>query len=113
MSDHEKNSGISSLIVGVIIGAALTYLFTNKEGQKLKNKLLAEGEKLLSSLREGLEEATDSTKEVREEAGQKLSAGVEEIKDKVEEEVSELPKHIDQIQKKGRRFFFRRHASES
>ncbi|OGD87981.1 hypothetical protein A3D81_00020 [Candidatus Curtissbacteria bacterium RIFCSPHIGHO2_02_FULL_40_17] len=120
MSDHEKNNlpagrqgNISSLIVGIVIGAAVTYLFTNKEGQKLKNKLLAEGEKLLSSLRESLEEVEEETKEAREEIGQKLSSGVEEVKEKVEEEVTEIPKHIEQIQKKGRRFFFRRsHTSQ-
>src|SRR3989344_5874462 len=109
MSDHERNNNsISNLIVGIVIGAAVVYLFTNKEGQKLKDKLLNEGEKLLSSLREGLEEVEEETKEVREGIGQKLASGVEEVKEKIEKETAEIPEHIEQIQKKGRRFFFRR-----
>ncbi len=108
MSDHEKNNSVSSLIVGIVIGAAVTYLFTNKEGQKLKDKLLVEAEKLLGNLREGLEEADQETKEVREEIAHKVSAGVDEAKEKIGEEVDQLPKHMQEIQKKGRRFFFRR-----
>lgn len=89
MSDQNNNRSISSLILGIAIGAALTYLLTTKKGQKIKERLLTEGRKLL------------------EELGEES-----QIKEKIEEEKEEIPDHITQIQKKGRRFFFRRsHAN--
>lgn len=85
MSDQENKNSFSSLILGIIIGATITYLFTNKRGQKIKDRLLAEGRKLL------------------EELGQEA-----QIEEEVEEAKEEIPEHITQIQKKGRRFFFHR-----
>lgn len=90
MSDQEKNNNFSSLVIGVIIGAAITYLFTTKKGQKIKDHLAKEGKHLL-------EDVADIASEMEENVTQK-----------VEEAASEVPKHIEQIQKKGRRFFFRR-----
>lgn len=93
MNDQEKNPSVnrqgnlSTLIIGIAIGAALTYLLTTKKGQKIKERLLTEGRKLL------------------EELGEEVS----QVKEKIEEEKEEIPDHISQIQKKGRRFFFRRH----
>lgn len=100
MSDSEKNNNFSSLVVGVIIGAAITYLFTNKKGQKIKDHLLKEGEKLLEGI-------SDIASDLEENVTKKLEEGKEEVEEKVEE-APEVPQHIEQIQKKGRRFFFRR-----
>lgn len=92
MSDQNNNRSLSSLILGIAIGAALTYFLTTKKGQKIKERLLTEGRKLLE--------------ELGEEASQ--------VKEKIEEEKEEIPDHISQIQKKGRRFFFHRsHRTES
>ncbi len=91
MSDQNDNRS-SSLLLGILIGAALTYLFATKSGRKTKDELLKEGEKLLESLG-------------------KLE---EEVKEEIEENMDEIPKHVAEIQKKGRRFFFhRKHIRES
>lgn len=98
-----KDNNLGNLIAGIIIGAAVTYLFTTKNGRKIKDRLLIEGEKLLEDLSEIAAES---------EIGEELENKKEEVLEKVEETVSEVPEHIEQIQKKGRRFFFRRgHAS--
>lgn len=101
MSDSEKNNNFPSLVVGIIIGAAITYLFTNKKGQKIKDHLLKEGKRLL-------EDVADIASEMEENVAKKLEEEKEEIEEKVKEVTEEVPKHIEQIQKKGRRFFFRR-----
>ncbi len=90
MSD--KNN--SSFLLGAIIGAALTYLFTTENGKKMKEELLLEAKKVLEAIGENAQEA-----------GEKI----EEEKVKMEEIIAEeMPKHIEEIQKKGRRFFFKR-----
>lgn len=108
MTETKNNSSSSShstatFIVGIIIGAAVTYLFTTEEGKKLKDKLIKEASRLFSQLGEGVQEIEEK---VKEEAAQ--------AQEKIDQEVQELPKHIGEIQKKGRRFFFRRpHAMDS
>ena len=87
-------------MLGIIIGAAVTYLFTNKKGQKIKDHLLKEGKKLL-------EDISDIAADLEENVTKKLEEGKGEVEEKVEE-APEVPQHIEQIQKKGRRFFFRR-----
>lgn len=104
MNDQNKNSNLSTLIIGVVIGAALTYLLMTKKGQKIKDHLLKEGKKLL-------EDVADIASETTENITKKLEEEKEQIEEKVEEATEEIPKHIEQIQKKGRRFFFRRSAS--
>lgn len=99
--DSRNNNNFSSVVLGVIIGTAVTYLFTNKKGQKIKEHLLREGKKLLEDLAEIAQEA-------EENVAKKLEEEKKEIEEKVEEVTSEVPKHIEQLQKKGRRFFFRR-----
>jgi len=120
MNDQGKNnlpagrqSTFSTLIVGIIIGAAVTYLFTNKEGQKLKDKLLKEGKKLLGELGENLEEIEEKVKEGKEEIEDKVVDKLEDVKENVSQLAEAVPQHIEQIQKKGRRFFFRKPQVES
>jgi|SRR3989338_9153862 len=92
-NNNQPGHSTATFIVGVIIGAAATYLFTTDEGKKLKDKLIKEASRFFGNLGEG----------------------AQEIEEKVSEEVTQIPKHIEQIQKKGRRFFFRRspHQMES
>lgn len=102
MSD-EKNNNLSTLILGVAIGAALTYLFTTKRGQKIKDRLLTEGQGLLEDIGEKISNLEEEILEEKDEVEEKLEEGTK----------AEIPQHIEQIQKKGRRFFFRRGGPES
>lgn len=106
MSDNEKNNSLTALIAGIVIGAAVTYLFTTKEGRKLKDKLIEEGSLLLDKVKEGLEEVGDEVEEKGKTAVKEIETKAESAKEAVEEVVTEIPKHIEQVQKKGRRFFF-------
>lgn len=117
-TENEKGNNLAPFIAGVIIGAALTYLFANKEGRKLKDTLLSEGAKILGSLgdvshsvKEEIEQVAEQKKE---ELSQEISHDLEEAKEKVETVIREVPQQVEKVQKKGRRFFFsRRHSAES
>jgi len=101
MSDSDNSrpsTNFSSVILGIAIGAVVAYLFANKDGQKIKDQLLKEGARLL-------DEVSDKMKEVEEKVDQS------QLKEELEEKIEEIPEHIEQIQKKGRRFFFRKHQS--
>lgn len=111
MSDYEKNNSMTALIAGVIIGAGVTYLFTTTEGKKLKEKLIDEGSKLLDKVKEGLEEAGEEIEEKGKLATKIVSQEAESAKENVGEVISQVPQHIEQVQKKGRRFFFKKHSS--
>lgn len=116
--ENEKGNNLAPFIAGVIIGAALTYLFANKEGQKLKEKLVAEGAKILGSLGETTQTAAREVREVaeekKEEIAKEVSHDIEEAKEKVETIIRQVPEQVEKVQKKGRRFFFsRRHGAES
>ncbi len=119
MSDgnHDHNHGgnnTSALIAGVVLGAALTYLFGTKSGQKLKDELVKEGQRLLEEMGKELEDVKDKIEET--EIPEKLEAAkdkAEDAKEELEEVVEDVPKHIEELQKKGRRFFFKRSASRS
>ena len=102
--DKEKNNNLTTFIVGAIIGAALVYLFGTKSGQKVKQELVREGQRLLDKLGKGLEEAKEKLEE---------SETVDKQDMKAQEAVDHIPEHIKEVQKKGRRFFFRRSHSES
>jgi len=116
-SDHHYHdsqatkAGFSTFIAGAVIGAALTYLFGTKSGQKVKDELVKEGQKLIDKMSEGLEEVRDKIEE--SDIGEKISTGAKSVKEEIKETAEEIPEHIAQIQKKGRRFFFRRSHSES
>lgn len=101
---HHNNSSTSlpSAFLGLALGAVVTYLFANKEGQKIRDQILKEGIRLLDEVSEKAQEMQEKA----EEAGG-------EIKETVKEAVEQVPEHIEQIQKKGRRFFFRRQSAES
>ncbi len=109
--NENKNGNVSTFIAGAIIGAALTYLFGTESGQKVKNELVKEGQKLLDKMSAELEEARDKIEE--SDIPEKISEKAKDVQEKVEETIEEIPEHIAKIQKKGRRFFFRRSHSES
>lgn len=107
MSENKDSNNLPTFISGIIIGAALTYIFGTKSGQKLKDQLLKEGEKLLEEMGNELENVREKIDEVEpakklEQAEQK----VEEVKEEIQKEIKEVPQQIEEIQKKGRRFFF-------
>ncbi len=103
-----SQSGISNLIVGMAIGAAVVYLTNSKDGKKLLETIKEEGAKLLDEL-------SEKTEEVKEEIKVKLEDPL------IKEEVSQIgnmienvPPQIEKLQKKGRHFFFhKQHSPES
>ena len=113
--ENEKGNNLAPFIAGVIVGAALTYLFANKEGRKLKEKLLYEGAKILGTLGEVSQTAKKEIEQVaeqkKEELSQEISHDLEEAKEKVETIIREVPQQVEKIQKKGRRFFFSKRPS--
>ncbi|GEM_PF-3274900 len=117
MNDHDQNhshggNNLPTFISGIVLGAALSYLFGTKDGKKLKNQLLKEGQKLLEEMGKDLEEVKDKIQE--EDPLAKLEAvkdKIEEVKEELQGKVEDVPKHIEELQKKGRRFFFHRRAS--
>ena len=118
MNDHDHNhasgNNLSTFVSGVIIGAALSYLFGTEDGEKLKEQLLKEGQNLLEEMGKDLEEAADKIEEAEPaEKLEEVKDKAEDIKEDLQEAVEDVPEHIAQLQKKGRRFFFKRHRAES
>ncbi len=111
MNDHDHThqtgaNNISSFISGAVLGAALLYLLGTKDGKKLKDQLIKEGQKVLEEMGQELKEASEK---IEGNAAKKLEA----VKEEVEDAIGEVPEHIQEIQKKGRRFFFKRSRSRS
>jgi len=112
-----QSNNFGGMILGVAIGATLTYLLTNKDGQKIKDMLLKEGARILDEVAKSAQEFEDKFESKAED---ELAERLEEVKDKVaevEQMVEDIPPHIEQIQKKGRRFFMHKsshhHSAES
>ena len=114
MNDN-RESNLAALLAGIIIGAAGAYLFTNPEGKKLKDKLLKEGQKMLSEIASDLSEAKDEIVENGPEEIRSTAQAAQKVVETAGEEIasaaSEIPGQIEEIQKKGRRFFFHKHPS--
>ncbi|KKR86764.1 MAG: hypothetical protein UU34_C0010G0007 [Candidatus Curtissbacteria bacterium GW2011_GWA1_41_11] len=119
--NHDKApAGGSNFLVGAIIGAALTYLFATKSGQKIKNELIKDLSDVLESIGQDLEEKVPETKAELDSVKEKIATGLEgalarkeEVTEEIKEEIREVPQQIEKIQKKGRRFFFRKSRTES
>lgn len=123
------NSSFSTLITGIVVGAALTYLFTTESGRKIKDELLKEGTKLVDGLGDEIEKANTKAQETKEEFTEEVSKKKKELEVEiheaaqsvknqiktVQEDVAEItevvPQQVEQIQKKGRRFFFAKKSS--
>src|SRR3989344_3922495 len=91
MTDHDhthnhdsSGNNLASLLSGVIIGAALTYLLTSKNGQKL----LKEATKALEDIGENLEES-------KEELAQKVEETVEKGKEAAEQKIELGKKEVE------------------
>jgi len=137
MSDYNHENNAPNFLAGILVGVALTYLFTTKTGKKLKTELLKETAKALEKLGEEIEEKAPQLKvakgslrseeseprplgrekleDKKEEVQKKVEATSEEIKTtkgeprpEEQEEIREVPELVKKIQNKGRRFFFRR-----
>lgn len=129
----EKNNN-PSFLLGIAIGAGLAYLFTAKNGQRIRGQLIKEGTKLLDKIGENLEEAQETAQEIKDQIEEKalstkedleekkdevvkkakdtaeqVQENIEELKTEVEEISAQIPQEVREIQKKGRRFFFHRH----
>lgn len=132
---HENSSDQSStFLMGVIIGAALTYLFATKTGQKIKNELIRDAMNALEGIGDEIEEKKDEIEEnvkaklesvkekiedKKEEIDKKLEEKKEDVeatlaqvpdqaKEQVQEAIREVPPQVEKVQKKGRHFFFRK-----
>lgn len=93
MSDHSHNdNNMASFVTGVIIGAALTYFFATKNGQKLKEALLKEAGNAL----EGVDEEIKEAKAEFDSAKQKIEKKVEKGKEEVEKKVDLAQKVIEE-----------------
>ncbi len=122
--NNDTNNSLSTLVTGIVIGAAITYLFTTESGKKIRDELIKEGSKLLENIGDEVEKAKDKA----QSEGEKLLTDVKAKKEEIEEEVQsavkqvkkdiqevtagvgesaeEIPQQIHEIQKKGRKFFF-------
>ena len=107
--DRNRTNNLPALIVGVIIGASLTYLLTTKKGRIIKEQLLVEGKKLLEDLKDKAQEQEEEVAENKEEIQKKVKEVASDVKEEAKQLSEDVPGHIEQIQKKGRRFFFKRH----
>jgi gas vesicle protein len=132
--EKTENSGFTNFLTGAVVGAALTYLFTTESGRKIKDELLKEGTKLLENFGAEVEKAqvklaptekkiVAKVEQKAESVQKQVGEAVQTAKDEVTETVSsisdkieeEIPKQVEQLQKKGRHFFFAKktHTSES
>ena len=112
---HSSVNNYSGVVLGMAIGAAVTYLFVNKDGQKIRELILKEGTKLLGDIAEKADSIQESVQETA--IGKEITEKIEDVKksvDEIEQMVESVPDHIDEIQKKGRRFFFKKpHQNKS
>lgn len=112
MSDSkDQGNNLSALLAGVVIGAAAVYLFGTEKGRKIKEELFVEGQKLLEKIGDQVDTVQDQIELHKDEIKGKIAEGVEKVEAGAEdlvEEITEIPEHIAQVQKKGRRFFFKK-----
>lgn len=111
--NNEKNNGINTFITGAVLGAVVTFLFATKTGRKIRDELIEEGARLIDALSEEAEEVPQQIKEVKKEIKKEIADKAEQIEN-IKEEVAdttpdvlrEVPGQVEEIQKKGRHFFF-------
>lgn len=123
--NNDSNGNLPTLITGIAIGAAITYMFTTETGKKIRDELIKEGSKILENIGDEVEKAKDKV----QDEGEQLLEGVKEKKAEIEAEIhssakqakkeinqiasnitevvdESVPDQIHEIQKKGRHFFF-------
>src|SRR3989338_9827424 len=110
MNEVKSSGNLSTLLACVVLVAAVMYLFITKDGKKLKNKLLDDAQKFLDKIENDVENSIENKKEEIENKLAETEDRVVDIKDEMVEVVAEIPAHIAEVQKKGRKFFFKRPA---
>ena len=109
---NEKNN--SNFLIGAVLGAVITYLFTTESGKKIKQNLVEQASELIGNLQDSLDEAQvklETPKKEIEHQLENVKEKVEEIKGDVQSAASNIPKEIVHLQKKSRRFFFSKKPS--
>lgn len=108
MSEGTKNNNtLLTFALGVVVGAAVTYLYTNEKGQKLRDNLLKEGTKILEKFTEGMESVEKQT-DKHKSSEEKTESPIEQVKEELREVAAQIPHQVQEVQKKGRHFFFSR-----
>jgi gas vesicle protein len=112
MSD-QKNNNLNAFVTGAVLGAIATFLFATKSGRKIKDELIEEGIRIFEAVTEEIEEAPEQIKEGEKEIKKELAQKAQQIAEVKEavvdtagEVLREVPEQIENIQKKGRHFFF-------
>lgn len=111
---NNPNSSFSTFLSGIVLGAALTYLFTTESGRKIKDELLKEGTKIVNSIGDEFEKAKADVEEKKEQVQKQITETTTDIKENISDAVSvvadvvteQVPQEVEKIQKKGRHFFF-------
>ena len=114
---NNPNSSFSTFLSGIVLGAAVTYLFTTESGRKIKDELLKEGTKIIGSLGDEFEKAKADVEKKKVEVQKQITettADISDIKENISDAVSQvteavtehIPQEVEKIQKKGRHFFF-------
>lgn len=115
MSDQERGNVLSTLILGVVVGAGLVYFLTStKEGERVKKDLKKKGKIALDNLADLTEDLRTKGKEFKTKA-KKVRTDFEKkaksFKKEVAADAQEQLAHIDQLRERGRavskRFFTR------
>ncbi|MBI3342290.1 YtxH domain-containing protein [Candidatus Curtissbacteria bacterium] len=112
MNDNQ-NTNLSALLAGLVIGAAAVYLLNTENGKKLKDQLLEDGQKWLEKIAQDIDGAQNKIEDKKEIVEEKIAEASEKIEEAAEnyvETLTSVPEHIAAVQKKGRKFFFRRGA---
>ncbi|EKE13202.1 MAG: hypothetical protein ACD_13C00058G0001, partial [uncultured bacterium] len=113
---------LNVFITGAVLGALATFLFATKSGRKIKDEFIEEGIRIFEAVTEKIEEAPEQIKEGKKEIKKEIAQKAQEIAevkeaivDATSEVLREVPEQIENIQKKGRHFFFskKRQGSES
>ncbi len=80
---NSDNNFLIGLVLGGVVGAGLTFLFTTKKGEEIREKIKATAPDLFDQL-EDLTEAV-------EEKGEQLQEKAEEVKEMLKEELPDNP----------------------
>ena len=111
--NDQKNNSVNVFVTGAVLGALATFLFATKSGRKIKDELIEEGIRIFEAVTEEIEEAPEQIKEGKKEIKRELvekAEAIAEVKEAIVDTTGdvlrEVPEQVENIQKKGRHFFF-------